>query len=85
MALQKILTNQRGEEISYWKIARFTYDAIQDSSEVALYGFISKADRDSYLSMPKDTRVLHLPKEETVTDTYEAIKQTEEFTDAVDC
>lgn len=86
MALNKVIQNERKENVSYWKIRDYHPNTIANQTDVTLCGYISYEDRVEFLTMPKAYRKYTFDKViETLAEVYTAIKETEEFLDATDC
>ena len=58
MAINTKLTGARGAEATYCRIAAFKADFIQNNTEVALYAYSDKDERDAYPTEPISYKTL---------------------------
>ena len=88
MALQQTITQSNGMVSTYWKITEYNWDKINTQVGETLSGYADQTHRESNCSANiLDSRFFTLPQPITsspITEAYDAIKLTAEFTGSTD-
>ena len=94
MALEKSVENSQGVDVTYWKITMINRNIIFKQVTIELYGYVSEETRLSGKDSV-ESRHITISCDEydagftaecgEVSHAYMAVKQVEEFKDAIDC
>ena len=60
MAINKTISQIRGQDVAYWRVYRWTPEVDTNTTTVTLYGYETREQRDAYAGEPLDTRAVKM-------------------------